>query len=157
MGNLYLRQEKLGLALTHFRAALQLHPASSVLHAFEGMALQAARRWPQALAAFARAEQLDPHNALAKYHAAAVLVAQGRLADAAHRLRLLHELVPREANVHLLLGRVLKKMGDRDGAMQHFVTALELDPADRTAIKAAIEHLHAHAEGEEEGEADNDF
>jgi Flp pilus assembly protein TadD len=128
------------------------------LRAFEGMALPAARHWPQALAAFARAEELDPHNALAKYHAAAVLVQQERLHEAKQRLQLLHELVPREANAHLLLGRVLKKLGDKDGALQRFVTALELDPKGRTAaVKAATENVHSHADGEDGEASDLEF
>lgn len=40
--------------------------------------------------------------------------------------------------------------------MYRFVTALELDPKDRTSIKAAIEHLHSGTNGieEEDGEAE---
>ena len=37
-----------------------------------------------------------------------------------------------------------------DGAMLCFVTALDLDPKDRTAIKAAIDNLHSGSAGLDE-------
>lgn len=144
LGSLFLRQEKVAQALAHFRAAIAVHPASSVLRTCEGMALQAGRQWAPALEAFSAAQRLDPANPLPLYHIAHVHLAQGSLAAALAILVRLREMVPREANVHLLLGRAQKRAGDLVGAMSSFVTALELDPRDRSAVKAAIEHVHSN-------------
>ncbi|GMI27356.1 hypothetical protein TeGR_g121 [Tetraparma gracilis] len=48
---------------------------------------------------------------------------------------------PREAAVHYLIGKVFERMGDTEGAMHGFVTALDLDPKDNNLIKAAVNRL----------------
>jgi anaphase-promoting complex subunit 3 len=62
-------------------------------------------------------------------------------------------IVPREAAVHVMLGRLHKRLRDPDAALTAFNTALDLQPgaAERAGIKAAIDKLHL-AEDEEDEE-----
>ena len=55
LGNIYFRQEKYELARYHFSRALAIHPRSSVLHCYMGMALLAQRKFEEALVTLDRA------------------------------------------------------------------------------------------------------
>lgn len=112
LGSLYLRQEKFECALVHFREAASIHPTSSIIAAYVGLALHSISRFDDALTQFHRASSLDPHNPLPQYHAASTLLCMGRHADALDVLTKLSEVVPREANVHMMMGKIMKKMGD---------------------------------------------
>lgn len=66
-------------------------------------------------------------------------------------------VVPREASVYFLMGKICKQLGKwfhvrvfemisgaigrRDEAMMHFTSALDLDPKDSTMIKQSIDKL----------------
>ena len=75
------------------------------------MTHHAAHQYTHALAAFRRAEEIESNNPLAKYHMAHVYLALGEDEKALKQLTVLKELVPREANVHLLMGKIWKKRG----------------------------------------------
>ncbi len=49
MGQIFFRQEKYDTALTHFRKASTINPASSVLRCYCGMALHKLKRLDEAL------------------------------------------------------------------------------------------------------------
>jgi tetratricopeptide (TPR) repeat protein len=155
LGNLYLRQEKYASAVYHFQRAIHIHPSSSVLHCYLGMTLHAARKYPEALSAFHRADELEANNPLAKYHLAHVHLALGEDEQALVQLKILRALAPRESNIPFLLGRISKRRGASappGEAMRYFMEALELETKDRAMIKAAIEALHEGKEEDEEGE-----
>lgn len=54
------------------------------------------------------------------------------------------DIAPREATVFFQMGRIYKKLGQCDAAMEHFNSALDLKPTstDQNLIKSAIEKLH---------------
>jgi tetratricopeptide (TPR) repeat protein len=106
LGNVYTRQEKVGLALYHFQRAASLHPTSSVLLCHVGVvcngligrfsasflgaqdnacplsfcqALQSLGRSDEALLAYSRALELQPSNIQALYHRSVVYQSQGML------------------------------------------------------------------------------
>jgi len=143
MGTIYLRQEKYRLAELHFRRALAVHPRSSVLHCFMGVVLHASGRLQPALDAFDRARALQPLNPQARFQRAHVLLALNRHAEALEELERVREAVPKEASVHLVMGRLHKALGHRDRAMIHFVAALDLDNKDAGTVRAAIDELDA--------------
>lgn len=53
-------------------------------------------------------------------------------------------MAPREASVYFTMGKLYKKVGRLDDAMQHFCSALDLKPGaqDIALIKAAIDRLN---------------
>ena len=60
-----------------------------MLRCYAGMALAKVGRPDEALAMLARAIEADPHNPLAKFERAAVLIAQERLQQALEELKAL--------------------------------------------------------------------
>ena len=105
------------------------------------MVLHANKKCSAALSALDIAYQLDPANPQARYQRAAVLMSLDRWEEALEELMNVRDHAPREAAVHYLIGKVFKKLGDTEGAMRAFVTALDLDPKDNNLIKAAIDRL----------------
>jgi len=87
---------------------------------------------------------------MSKFQLARVHMMRGEYDEAMKYLQLLAQMVPRETQVHLLMGKIHKKKGNLDAAMYCFVTALDLDPKDRTAIKAAIDHLHSNLDDDDD-------
>lgn len=67
MGQVYYRQEKYDAALRHFQLASKVHPGSSVLLCYSGMALARLGQHRAALAKLNEASALDPSNPLARW------------------------------------------------------------------------------------------
>ncbi len=65
-------------------------------------------------------------------------------------LMILKDLAPDEANVHYLLGRTYKSLGDKVAAMKHLTIALNLDNKASHMIKEAIEKIDEVDEGFED-------
>jgi len=51
-------------------------------------------------------------------------------------------MMPKEAPIPTLLGKIYKKLGKIDKAHQHFTLALDLESKDAQRIKGYIENLH---------------
>ena len=65
----------------------------------------------------------------------------------------LAHLVPREAPIHIMIGKIHKKMGRQDLALQAFNKALDLDPKDTNMVKTLIDKLdQANVDMSEEGD-----
>ncbi|KAJ1626178.1 anaphase-promoting complex, cyclosome, subunit 3-domain-containing protein [Pavlovales sp. CCMP2436] len=62
---------------------------------------------------------------------------------ALEELLALREFAPKEGAVHLLLGRIYKKLGQPQPALVCMSTALDLNPKDAQMIKAAIHKLNS--------------
>ncbi len=82
-------------------------------------------------------------------------------------LALLQSLQEQDPSIQLLQGRILKRLGDTRGALQHLSRGMDLAgppttsaSATATALKEAIERLHQPEEEEEEedvGQGDVSF
>jgi len=59
-------------------------------------------------------------------------------------------LVPKEAPVFIMIGKIQKKLGRLDLALKAFNTALELDPKDTNMVKTLIDKLDQSQEVETE-------
>ena len=91
---------------------------------------------------FEKSEALDPKNGLNKYQKANALVKLDRLDDAVQELEKLQSLLPKEAPIPMLLGKIYKKLGKVDKAHLYFSQALDLESKDAQRIKGFIESLH---------------
>lgn len=143
MGHIYLRQEKFGMAEYHFRRACHINPCSSVLRCYLGMALHKLKRTSDALEALDSAIVADPCNPLARFERASVLITEGHFDAALIELKNLLNIAPREASVYYQMGKVLKRLGKMQDALEAFCDALDLQPpsADTNVIKAAIDRI----------------
>eukprot|EP00934_Nitzschia_sp_Nitz4_P000813 Nitzschia sp. Nitz4//scaffold50_size126154//50869//51894//NITZ4_003681-RA/size126154-exonerate_protein2genome-gene-0.91-mRNA-1//-1//CDS//3329553686//813//frame0 len=152
IGAIYHRQEKYDLAEYHFHRAVSINPQSSVLRCNLGMSQYSNGRPFQALDTLAEAFRLDPHNPQARFQRANIFVSLNRFEEALKELEKVRDAAPREATVHLAMGKVLKRLGRPDQAMRCFLTALDLDPKDNQLIKLAMDTLD-EPDMEDEGAA----
>jgi len=152
MGNIFLKQEKYEDAIKYFKHAISINSKSSVLFTYLGMTYFHNRQPREALDCFEIAEKMDPNNPLNKYQKATVLISLNQLEEALHVLEELNVKVPREAPVHVLMGKIYKKMGNKDKALAHYNMAMDLDPKEANMIKSLIDRLDRESDPGEENE-----
>jgi anaphase-promoting complex subunit 3 len=99
-------------------------------------------RKPQpALLQYTQAVTLDPRSNLARFRKAQIHLKLNTPLDALKELEHLKDSAPDDADVHFLLGRTYKILGDRANAVRHFTIALNLDPKAQPWLKKAMESL----------------
>ena len=96
----------------------------------------------EALGWFEKAEEIDKENSLNKFQKANVLVALDRQDEALQVLLELQNQVPKEAPIHVMIGKIYRRKGMIDKALQHFTKALDLDPKDTNMVKSLIDKIH---------------
>jgi superkiller protein 3 len=121
-------------------AAEKIKAASEAFN--QGTVARARRRWPQAIAAYRRALELNPDLDQARLHLAMALHEAGKEADAVVELRKLVARQPGHARAHYRLGVLFSAQEQTwPEAIRHYRKFLELQPADPAAdrVKAWIE------------------
>eukprot|EP01132_Coremiostelium_polycephalum_P006234 gene6234-7765_t len=142
LGLIYLRQEKYDLAEYHFRKALQINGKSSVLFCYIGMALQANHKYIEALEMLEKSLQIQPKNILAKFKKATILFTMENYTQTLQELEEFKEIAPKETPIYIIMGRVYKKIGKLDKALECLNTALDLDHKNSNYIRSIIDKLH---------------
>ncbi|KAK3302533.1 uncharacterized protein B0T15DRAFT_308723 [Chaetomium strumarium] len=133
--------EKLGnyeKALSHYHSALQIHPTHAVLICCMGTILQRQKQIVQALPYFTKAVELAPRAPEMRSKKAQALLVTGQLEEAKRELLILKDIAPNNAQVHFLLAKLAKTLGDKKTAVRHFTIALSLDPKASGEIKNEI-------------------
>ncbi|AEO68988.1 fed7ec0f-7d21-49ba-af38-a3fc69b6a51d [Thermothielavioides terrestris] len=133
--------EKLGnyeKALSHYHSALLIHPTHAVLICCMGTILQRQKQIVQALPYFIRAVELAPRAPEMRSKKAQALLVTGQLEEAKKELLILKDMAPNNAQVHFLLAKLAKTLGDKRTAVRHFTIALSLDPKASGEIKNEI-------------------
>jgi len=144
LGSIYHRQERYELAEYHFRRALGINPASSVLHCYLGMALHAqnsASKTAEALEVLTAACARDTHNPQLHFQRAHILVACEEFEAALEALLVVEQFAPKEPPVHALLGQVYHQMGQVQLAIKHLNIAMDLDPKEAVSLKGILEQI----------------
>jgi len=106
-----------------------------------GIALASENRLDEAVAAYRRAIEAEPKDALAYANLGAALAAQGHAPDAGDALVTALRLDPSLAGAHRALGMMLAQRGDFAGAERHFRENVTRDPdsaLDRTDLANSI-------------------
>jgi anaphase-promoting complex subunit 3 len=153
LGAIAYRQERLDEAEHNFRKALEINSSSSVLRCYLGMVLHAqggVENVRAALAVLTHACSVDVNNPQLHFQRAHVLIATRRYEEALRALELVRQQAPREPPVHILMGRVSRKLGRVQDALKHFSAAIDLDPKESASLKAEIEHLDEPDEDEDD-------
>lgn len=127
LGKCFERMGKLEDAERHYRIAAQINPSNSTLLVCIGVVLERLHNKPAALANYDKALELAPLSALARFKKARVLMHMREYNMALRELQTLQGQAPDEANVHFLLGRCWKGLGNRSEALRSFTQALNLD------------------------------
>ncbi|CZT15028.1 related to 20S cyclosome subunit (BimA/Nuc2/Cdc27) [Ramularia collo-cygni] len=151
LGKAYQCMGKLEDAEKHYRIASNINPSNSTLLVCIGVVLERLRNKKGALANYTKALELAPDSALARFKKARVLMHMKYYDDALGELEILKNQAPDEANVHFLLGKCFKGLGERGEALRAFTEALNLDTKAAPFIKEAMEALD-----EEDEESDDD-
>ncbi|KAM3134490.1 hypothetical protein pb186bvf_013456 [Paramecium bursaria] len=141
-GNMHYKQDKYDEAIKCFQAAIKINQNNPVLPTFLAMSFAAKGDHLEALKYFQISEKLDPVNSLNRYQKANTLVKLEYYEDALKELDRLSKQVPKEAPIHILMGRIFKKLGNTQEAQKCFTTAQSLDPKDQSKIRGLIEGLH---------------
>ena len=128
LGKVYEKMGKFEIAEQHYRTAAYINPTNAVLFVCIGMVLERQKNAKSAFLQYTRACALAPKSTLAKFKKARALITIGHIQPALEELMALKDMVPDEANVHFLLGRVYKLKRDKAEAIKHFTMALNLDP-----------------------------
>ena len=116
------------------------------------MTLHNCHETDKALECFERAEQIDPKNPLNKYQKGTVLMSLDHYEEALKVLQDLTYLAPKEAPVHIMIGKAQRKLGQKDLALKSFHKALDLDPKDTNMVKSLIDKIDSNIEMSDEAE-----
>ncbi|KAB7495212.1 Cell division cycle protein 27-like protein [Armadillidium nasatum] len=140
IGLVLFKQERFTQAEWYFKKAVNIHPQCAVLLCHVAVVEHTLQKSNAALATLSKALSIDPCNPLCKYHRASILHAMDRYQEALEELLQLKEIIPKEANVYFLLGKVYKRLGDTHLALMNFSWAMDLDPKDaNNQFKEAID------------------
>jgi Flp pilus assembly protein TadD len=126
------------------RRALARKPDHAVAHRELGTALAARAQYPEAVAQYRTAIQLDPEDVDAYVGLGSVLEKAGELPDAEDALKQGLQHAPRDARLHYRLALVYIDMNERDRARTFLETALDEcgnDRALRATIQAALDSI----------------
>lgn len=86
-------------------------------------------------------------NPMIKYRKATLLIEEKRDNEALNILLDLNEHVPKEAPIHILIGKIYQRKKDYTRALAHFNSAIDIDPKDSNLAKSMIEKLYTDTEG----------
>jgi anaphase-promoting complex subunit 3 len=84
---------------------------------------------------------------MARFRRAQTLLKLGDTAASLKDLLLLKDRAPDDANIHFLLGRCYKRIGERAMAVKHLTVAMNLDPKSHGVVKEVLESLEGGDEG----------
>jgi len=132
LGDMYRARQNWAPAITAYDAAIGRLGAPVVTHwplfYARGIALERAKRWPEAEADFQRALSLNPEQPLVLNYLAYSWVELGQnLPEARRMLERAVELRPNDGNIADSLGWALFKLGDFPGAVRWLEKAVELE------------------------------
>ncbi|KAK4337355.1 hypothetical protein RND71_044153 [Anisodus tanguticus] len=127
IGMIFYKQEKFKMAEIHYRKALNIS-LNPVLLCHLAVVQHSLKKSDLALQTLNKAIEMDPKNALCKFHRASIKFSMDAYDSALTELEELKQIVPKESLVYFLIGRVHKKLGNTHLALNNFSWAMDLDP-----------------------------
>ena len=128
LGSAYLEQKKWTEAQSSLETAIRLNPKLAEAYLELGAVFNQLREYPKAETALTRGLDLNPDSPMGHYELAKALWASGRWQDAAPHAAASVAAMPDLAAAHVLLGNILLRKHDLDGALREYQTYLRLDP-----------------------------
>lgn len=128
LGTAYLQLNNWKDAQPALEKAIQLDPKSAGAYLQLGAAYNQMKDYPKAEAALTRGLELSPNAAAGHYELAKTYWALGRWQDAEPHAAKAVEAMPDVAPLHVLMGNILLRKKDAQGALREFQEYLRLDP-----------------------------
>ncbi|KAH8712004.1 hypothetical protein GQ44DRAFT_625928 [Phaeosphaeriaceae sp. PMI808] len=150
LGSVYERLGKFEAAEKHYREAARINPNNSMILVRIGVVLDRLKSPTAALHHFEAALTLAPTSKMARFRKAQILLKLGAADQSLHECLILKDMAAEDPNVHFLLGRCYKRLGDRAGAVRHLTIAMNLDPKAHGVVKEVLEGIDV-GDGEGEG------
>jgi tetratricopeptide (TPR) repeat protein len=128
LGSAYLEQKKWTEAQASLENAIRLNSKLAEAYLELGAVFNQTREYPKAETALTRGLELDPDSSMGHYELAKAQWALGRWQDAAPHASAAVAAMPDLAAAHVLLGNILLRRQDLDGALREYQTYLRLEP-----------------------------
>jgi Tfp pilus assembly protein PilF len=128
LGDAYLKLKDWKKAETALRRSLELDPKLVASYVDLGAVKNQEKDYPAAEEALKKGLELSPDAAPAKYELAKTYWAEGRWQDAAPYAEATVKAEPDLAGAHVLLGNILLRGRDPQGALKEYKEYLRLDP-----------------------------
>jgi tetratricopeptide (TPR) repeat protein len=128
VGSAYLEQKKWTDAQTSLENAIRLNSKLAEAYLELGAVFNQTHEYPKAEGALTRGLELNPDSPMGHYELAKALWALGRWQDAAPHASAAVAAMPDLAAAHVLLGNILLRRQDLDGAVREYQTYLRLEP-----------------------------
>ena len=128
LGRELVRRGRVGEALPHLQARVELRPDGPVEHYEVAAALERLGRLPEATEHYAKAVRLSPANPHFRNYLGTALMKEGRFDEAVTELRRAVALEGGSAEAHKNLGAALGRQGRDAEAIEQFEEALRLSP-----------------------------
>jgi anaphase-promoting complex subunit 3 len=148
IGHIYLKEQNYSEAIRYFKKANTINEKSAILNFYVASAYQQNREINKSLLYLNTAEKFDNNNPMIKYQKANALIFNRKLEEALAILLQLNEKMPKEAPIHILIGKIYKQKRDYVRALEHFNCAIDLDPKDSNMAKSYIERLYTEDHGD---------
>ena len=116
LGNVYHKQEKYNEAEQTFLQAKHENPSNPLIYTYLGLTYKNLGKADRALKMFQRSKELNPNNMHTAYHQAIILSEIGKQDEAMMILKDLERKCPNEPQVHIEIGKIYKKKGDKQSA-----------------------------------------
>src|SRR5688572_28275053 len=123
-----------GEATEMFAAYVTRRPGNAWGHYMLGLSAWKAGQLPRAQESFERAIELDPSHVKSLLNLSRVLLELKEPREASERVVAALEIDSTSVDAHRLMGRVHTTLGDSDGALESYRTALVLDAHDVWAM-----------------------
>jgi len=133
IGDLLVREGKLGEAVAAYRAAIRLKPDYAEVYNNLGLALERQGQIADAAIAYAEGIRLRPTYPQMHANLARVLDQQGKPAEAVAAYLEALRLAPNHAEAHAGVGALLAEQGKLSEAASHLTEAIRLNPSDGQA------------------------
>jgi len=128
LGSAYLEQKKWTEAQTSLETAIRLNPKLAEAYLELGAVFNQLREYPKAETALTHGLDLNPDSPMGHYELAKAQWVSGRWQDAAPHAAAAVAAMPDLAAAHVLLGNILLRKQDVDGALREYQNYLRLDP-----------------------------
>ena len=143
LGNILLKEQNYSEAISYFKNAIAINENNGILHSYLAQAHQFNKDINKASIYIGLAEKYDPISPMIRYQRANICMIAKRYDEALEILLGLVENMPKEASVHMMIGKIFKIKKEYTKALTHFNLAIDIEPKDSNMAKSLIEKLYS--------------